>query len=107
MIIKMTAKIIIDQIISGKLFHAECAEDKNHPCIVIWSSQAEEQIEAMLSKKNAYHAHLERIEELEKALDSISRHHPIMGSKGDYRQGQFDVLESVKNIAKEALKGKP
>lgn len=41
------------------------------------------------------------IARLRGTLERISRHVPIMGSTGDYRQGQLDVLESVKRIAEE------
>ena len=41
------------------------------------------------------------IARLRDTLERISRHVPIMGSTGDYRQGQLDVLESVKRIAEE------
>jgi hypothetical protein len=37
------------------------------------------------------------------AMKCIERHGVIMGSTGDYRQGQLDILESVKIIATEAL----
>jgi len=37
------------------------------------------------------------------ALERVCRHGPIMGSTGDYRQGQLDVLESVARILNEAL----
>ena len=40
---------------------------------------------------------------LAEALRSIQRHGPIMGSAGDYRQGQLDVLESVARISNKAL----
>ena len=37
------------------------------------------------------------------AMKCIERHGVIMGSTGDYRQGQLDALKSVKVIASEAL----
>ena len=37
------------------------------------------------------------------AMKCIERHGVIMGSTGDYRQGQLDALKSVKIIATEAL----
>lgn len=43
----------------------------------------------------------EEIAGLCESLGRIARHGPIMGSTGDYRQGQLDVLESVKRIAEE------
>lgn len=46
-------------------------------------------------------AHRQEIARLRDKLERISRHAPIMGSTGDYRQGQLDVLESVKRIAEE------
>jgi hypothetical protein len=39
---------IIEQIIKGGLMSAQCAEDQNHPCIIVWSSGAAEQIEAIV-----------------------------------------------------------
>jgi hypothetical protein len=42
-------------------------------------------------------------DELLKALESITRHRPIMGSTGDYREGQAHILESVTRIAKAAI----
>ena len=44
---------IIDAIISGKLIHAECAECANHQCVVVWSSGAAEQIEAIVASAQA------------------------------------------------------
>ncbi len=40
---------------------------------------------------------------LREALQRIERHGPIMGSTGSYRQGQLDILESSKGIARAAL----
>jgi hypothetical protein len=37
------------------------------------------------------------------AMKCIERHGVIMGSTGDYRQGQLDALKSVKVIASETL----
>lgn len=45
----------------------------------------------------------DRIEALEAALAGLSRHAPIMGSRGEYRQGQLDCLEMVREIARAAL----
>ena len=42
-------------------------------------------------------------DEMAEALKCIERHGVIMGSTGDYRQGQLDALKSVKVIASEAL----
>lgn len=39
---------IIDGIISGGLFHAECPDSPNSGVLVIWSSGAAEQIEAIV-----------------------------------------------------------
>lgn len=39
---------IIDSIIYSKLMHAQCADEPHeHNCVVVWSSQAEEQLTAM------------------------------------------------------------
>jgi hypothetical protein len=42
-------------------------------------------------------------DELLEALESLTRHRPIMGSTGDYREGQVHILESVTRIAKAAI----
>jgi hypothetical protein len=42
-------------------------------------------------------------DELLKALESLTHHRPIMGSTGDYREGQAHILESVTRIAKAAI----
>lgn len=44
-----------------------------------------------------------RIEELEKALDDISRRCPTMGSTGEYREGQLHALQFCKERAIEVL----
>lgn len=38
---------IINRIISSKLMHAICAHDPNHKCVVVWSSGAAEQLDAL------------------------------------------------------------
>lgn len=52
-------------------------------------------------------AHSRKLErqrdELLEALESLTRHRPIMGSTGDYREGQVHILESVTRIAKAAI----
>ena len=52
-------------------------------------------------------AHARRLErqrdELMEALESLTHHRPIMGSTGDYREGQMHVLESVARIARAAI----
>ena len=50
-----------------------------------------------------YHNRWEEIERLREALQKIERHGPIMGSTGDYRRGQLDILEVVSTIAGLAL----
>lgn len=40
---------------------------------------------------------------LREALEKIKRRHCIMGSTGDYRQGQLDALEVTRTIAGLAL----
>ena len=42
-------------------------------------------------------------DELLEALESLTHHRPIMGSTGDYREGQVHILESVTRIAKAAI----
>ena len=46
-----------------------------------------------------YHKRGDRIEKLREGLMKIERHGPIMGSTGEYRQGQIDILETVSTIA--------
>lgn len=45
------------------------------------------------------------------ALESLARHRPMMGSTGDYREGQMHILESIARISKAAItavkEGKP
>lgn len=38
------AQELIDMIIDGVLLSSSCVEDDNHGCLVVWSSQAQEQI---------------------------------------------------------------
>jgi len=40
---------VVDGIISSKLFHAYCPDDPAAPVLVVWSSAASEQIEAIIS----------------------------------------------------------
>jgi hypothetical protein len=47
----LVADQIVNAIIVGKLLHAECSENKDHGCIVVWSSQAQEQIAALICDK--------------------------------------------------------
>jgi hypothetical protein len=47
------------------------------------------------------------VADLAQALQRIARHGPIMGSTGDYRQGQLDILENVQRIATDALNALP
>jgi hypothetical protein len=46
---------------------------------------------------------IEQRDRLAAALQGLRRHAPIMGSTGDYMQGQLDVLKSVERISDEAL----
>lgn len=46
---KQRAEVLMEILTNGGLFSAECAEDQSHGCVVIWSSGAQEQIEAALS----------------------------------------------------------
>lgn len=39
---------IIDGIISAGLCHSQCADNQEHGCVVVWSSGAAEQIEAIV-----------------------------------------------------------
>ena len=45
----------------------------------------------------------EQRDRLAEALQGLRIHVPIMGSTGDYRQGQLDVLKSVERISDAAL----
>lgn len=42
------AQELMGILIESGLFHAQCAEDKDHPCVVVWSSGAQGQIAAWL-----------------------------------------------------------
>lgn len=43
------------------------------------------------------------LERLREALRAITRRVPIMGSTGDYRDGQLHALEACATVAREAL----
>lgn len=45
----MNGDQILKQVIDGNLFSVQCCENKDHPCIVIWSSGAAEQLEAIFN----------------------------------------------------------
>jgi hypothetical protein len=47
------------------------------------------------------------VEELRVALKAVSRRAPIMGSTGDYREGQKDALQAVREQAATALAKTP
>lgn len=42
------AQRVIDFIVEHSLLRAECAEDPEHPCIVIWHESAVEQLAALI-----------------------------------------------------------
>lgn len=44
-------KTIIEQIIEGNIFTTICAHDKDHGCLVVWSSGAEEQLEGIVKSQ--------------------------------------------------------
>lgn len=41
---------ILDQIVMSRLFSPTCAENDDHACIIVWSSGAAEQLEAIYEK---------------------------------------------------------
>jgi hypothetical protein len=41
---------IIATIVKNNLLHAECTVDRAHPCLVIWSSAAVEQLDALVAE---------------------------------------------------------
>jgi len=49
--------LIIDRIVTGKLLHAMCTTDDSHGCMVVWSSGAVEQLDALVAEYNARRAH--------------------------------------------------
>lgn len=44
------AERLIDMIVSAGLYEATCAEDSNHGCVVVWSANAIEQVQAFLDE---------------------------------------------------------
>jgi hypothetical protein len=44
---------VIDAIIRGGLCHAQCATNSDHGCVVVWSSGAAEQIEALVAARDS------------------------------------------------------
>ena len=59
----MIAYKIIDAIIAENLLAARCAHDPSHGCLVVWSSAAAEQIDAIIQSASPV-----RTESLEDAL---------------------------------------
>lgn len=49
--VEEVAEGLIDFVIRESLFHATCATDSHHKCVVVWSSGAKEQIAAFLTQK--------------------------------------------------------
>jgi hypothetical protein len=47
---KTLGQHIIDEVIKGNLFTAVCAESDQHNCIIVWSSGAAEQLEAIVEQ---------------------------------------------------------
>lgn len=47
---------IIDRIVTGKLLHAMCTTDDSHGCMVVWSSGAVEQLDALVAEYNRQQA---------------------------------------------------
>lgn len=43
----MNTEALIDKL--GSLFSAQCAHDENHNCVIVWSSGAAEQLEAIIA----------------------------------------------------------
>jgi len=74
----------------------QCPKCKRRTCTP--STHECEKPRAELERENA---------RLREALEKIERHGPIMGSTGDYRQGQLDILEAVSTIAGLALVSVP
>lgn len=50
----MTAEDVAEQIMHAAAEHvfvsAECAEDREHPCVILWSESAREHIGAMIQR---------------------------------------------------------
>lgn len=46
------------------------------------------------------------VQKLREALEAITRRAPIMGSRGDYRDGQLDALKACSEVARAALQPK-
>lgn len=59
--------MIIDRIIAGTLLHATCVHSDEHRCLVVWSSGAAEQLEALVAEHVAAETQhlLKRIARLE------------------------------------------
>ena len=65
-----TAEQVMLTIIQNNLLHAQCTIDPAHPCLVIWSSGAVEQIDALLADMGkAQEAEINRLRESEKCLE--------------------------------------
>lgn len=75
--------LIIDRIIAGKLMHASCAHDRDHECIVVWSSGAVEQLNALVAEHS----------------DWLVRKSAINAEFADLVHANADYLESKRDEA--------
>ena len=97
---------IIDAIIKGNLFRMECAHDKEHGCVAIWSANAPEQLTALARNEDeasqAYRT-LGRVAELaDEMLQWVWRQQALRQVQGPPGMEELaDYLENVRphNVA--------
>lgn len=65
---------VIDAIIGGGLFTAKCPHDGEHGCVVVWSSGAVEQIDAIIADQTRALTEL-----VESAADDFEKLKPFIG----------------------------
>lgn len=102
---------IIDGIIAAKLCNPQCAENPAHPCIIIWSSGAAEQIDAMVAAEDcrpytAYVSARRRAEEAQQHVEELTRKNAELLADRE-RLDWLDSEASTDWWANEAAPGEP
>lgn len=73
------------------------------PAREVWDAKPCDCFKQILSKPFPPVIKLEDLEGVREALAAITRRVPIMGSTGDYRDGQLHTLKACREVAKQAL----
>ena len=110
----------IDAIVSGGLCHARCAESDDHNCVVVWSGNAEEQLQALALSfakteaveerraKDAYAADLGKLRaENDRLRELVTLWWPLLHD-GACHAGEIDDCQEPECVeARAALESEP